>query len=425
MPKSSPKLWRAIFLLYIAVLPFASLPFINRTGSQLQLGDFVFLLCAAAWIVQERSAIFRWSRFHSCLAAYAIAVTISASISEAFAFSAVKAVGKFYLIAIAILTWHFVDSLDSLRRLTLAWLAATAVVVSAGVLGTAAFYAGLRNPDVNLVLHHTFGSLPSGNYPRMEGFFEFPAILCNYLGISWMLALMAATAGWIRWRTAAIIGLPLFTVDALTLTPGLGGIFLSTGVFIYVWLKGLSKLTRIAALAGGILIAAVSFASAAVALFRFTDGRMTIPLLAGDIFPSHRSTAWATAFETFTQHPLFGRGVGMPVSNAVVTDPAGGVHLLADAHNTYLSVLGETGVIGFAAFSLIVFAAATALRRARTAYANHAIPLCLLLALADAFFFQSLVGSFEDSRHVWVLFGTAAAAGRISESEKVRSTESM
>src|SRR5204863_5809010 len=118
------------------------------------------------------------------------------------------------------------------------------------------------------------------------------------------------------------------------------------------------------------------------------------------IVPSVRVYAWRSALETFLHRPLFGRGVGMPVANAVFTDPSGEGHLLTDAHNTYLSVLGETGLLGFVSFlSIVCFAAVNLICWKPDSDAEKIIRLCVLLAMLDAFFYQSLIGSYEDMRH--------------------------
>ena len=38
---------------------------------------------------------------------------------------------------------------------------------------------------------------------------------------------------------------------------------------------------------------------------------------------------------------------------------------------------------------------------------HKTIKFCLILALIDAFFYQSMTGSYEDMRHLWFLLGLA------------------
>ena len=100
----------------------------------------------------------------------------------------------------------------------------------------------------------------------------------------------------------------------------------------------------------------------------------------------------------------------MPIADSRYTDPSGNNQLLTDAHNTYISVLGETGLVGFITFFSIVGFILYGLRQRDSESEFYGIvKLCLLLAFADAFFYQSLTGSYEDARHLWALFGISAA----------------
>jgi O-antigen ligase len=102
--------------------------------------------------------------------------------------------------------------------------------------------------------------------------------------------------------------------------------------------------------------------------------------------------------------------VGLPVSSAPYVNPSGGRGTLTDAHNTYLSLAGESGLLGILAFGgIIVFLLWRVLPLQLNGPINLVIKTYLVLALVDAFLFQSLVGSFEDTRHLWVLFGMLAA----------------
>jgi O-antigen ligase len=164
------------------------------------------------------------------------------------------------------------------------------------------------------------------------------------------------------------------------------------------------------ALAIGILISAVFLFLATFTFFAYSPTGSKIPLLSGEISSSHRAQAWSTSIETFLENPIAGRGVGEPVARALFTDPSGYPQKLTDAHNTYISVLAETGIVGFLAyFSIIGFVTIGLLRQAPLNNRQNAMKFCLLIALADAFFYQSLTGSYEDARHLWVLFGLAAA----------------
>ncbi len=392
-----------LFVLFVFTLPFAAS--FNFFGAPVQISDLVFLATAIVWSIAfvTRRGTLRFDRFYVCLAAYAIAVTLSTITSDDPTQSSVKLAGKFLLIGIAFVTYNIVNSFAVMKRAVQAWLLSAGVMLFLCLLGVILFYAGLHDPAQNFVVHEGYGSLPPGNYPRIEGFFSYPAILCNFLAVTWMLMLSSRSAGWIRRPLFWPIAAALFIVDAFTLTPGLGGIFLATGIFLR------EKLTRRPgrfAVASGLLIATAFLFVTTYIPFTNNHARTA------------RIDAWQTAFATFLHDPFLGRGVGMPVAYAQFTDPSGATRLLTDAHNTYLSLLGETGLVGFATFLSIVFVATWNLLDWKPAKESFkTIRLCLLLAMLDAFLYQSLTGSFEDARHIWVLFGMAAAAKLMQNGE--------
>jgi O-antigen ligase len=424
---SKLKIEEWLFISFAATLSFATLLQFSFLNERVQLSDSIFLAAAIVWglAVALRRKNLRWSWFYLCLAAYAAAVILSAITSVNPAQSAVKLAGKFYLIGIAFLTFNLVTSTEFLRKILQAWLLGVSFALFFSLLGIILFYAGLKDPSQNLVLHPIFGSLPAGDYPRIEGFFYYPAMFCNFLGVSWMFAVLLVSAGWLKTRYFWLFGIALFIVNAFTITPGLGGIFLSTGYFLQKKLKQSQRLllSRLV-LAASLLVAAAFLFVASVTLFAYTPSGSRVPLTNGEFSPSHRAEAWRTAFETFLQNPITGRGVDMSVAESEYTDPSGNYQLLTDAHNTYISVLAETGLIGFLTFfGIVIFVTLNLIPRRSEDKFHKTIKFCLLLALVDAFFYQSLTGSFEDARHLWFLFGLAAAVGENNSFQTIKETQ--
>lgn len=402
-----------LYVLFVASLPFASLFQLKFFGQSVQLSDLLFVGSAIVWVFSllTRRKDFVWSWFYLCLAAYALSAVLSTITSINPAQSSVKLLGKFYLVGIAFLTVNILTSGGVLIRVLQGWILGAGLALFLSLLGIVLFYAGLKDPSQNLVVHPVFGSLPSGNYPRIEGFFLYPAMLCNYLSVSWVFALLLVSVGWLKTHRFWIFSIALFVIDAFTLTPGLGGIFLVAGYFFGRKLEKAQKpvLGRWV-FATGILAASAFLFAAAFTVFTFSKDGIGIPLANGEIIASHRAVAWSGAFETFLQNPVFGYGIDMPVTKSRFTGPFGNRHILTDAHNTYLSVLGETGLAGFLTFmSIVCFLTWSLMRRDTKTEFHNIIRICLLLALLDAFFYQSLTGSYEDARHLWVLFGVIAA----------------
>lgn len=403
-----------LFVLFVFTLPFAT-PF-NIFGVSVQLSDLVFLAAAFGWVISfiTKRQPFRFNWFYLLLAAYAVAITLSTTTSVDPSKSSVKLAGKFLLLGIAFLTSNIVTSAGVLKRMLQAWLLGAGVVLFCSLLGIILFYAGLQDASQNIVVHRGYGSLPPGNYPRLEGLFSYPAILCNFLAVTWMFSLALWSIGSLRTRGFWLFAAALFIVDAFALTPGLGGIFLVTGYFLQEKLKAGSKqiFGRLAFVSGLLIAAAFLFVTSVTLFSNDTSGTR----IAQSIEPSARVHAWQTSFGTFSDNPVLGRGVGMPIANAEFTDPSGSTRFLTDAHNTYLSVLGETGLLGFLTFmSIICFVTMTLFRWQPESESYKTIKLCLLLAMLDAFFYQSLTGSYEDTRHLWILFGLAAAVGSLEK----------
>ena len=265
-----------------------------------------------------------------------------------------------------------------------------------------------------------------GNYPRIEGFFLYPAMLSNFLGISWIFLLVLGTAGWVRNSRSAIIAVGMLIVNAFTLTPGLGGIFITSGFWIRHRLVQRGKRgVGTAVLGVGILVAALFLFVAAFTFMAYGPAGARLPILSGELTPSHRAIAWRTAFATFASHPILGYGVGMPVASVEFIDPSGDRQYLTDAHNTYLSVLGETGIFGFAAFFGMISFVVVGLIRSLSDGLNGMLRLGMLLAICDALLYQGITGSYEDSRHVWVLLGIAAAAPSVFQYQQRRSDRDL
>jgi O-antigen ligase len=88
--------------------------------------------------------------------------------------------------------------------------------------------------------------------------------------------------------------------------------------------------------------------------------------------------------------------------------------LLTDAHNSFLSVAAQNGIIGLAAFLFLVgLLLRRWIRELRTTSFTSILAL-VGLAFLCSFVYQGLTGSYEDARHLWVLIGIFVAAERIS-----------
>jgi len=173
---------------------------------------------------------------------------------------------------------------------------------------------------------------------------------------------------------------------------------------------------RAAGLAVGIAVALLFLVAAAVTPINHSTAPFVIGVPGTDLVvaPSGRFLAWAAAAAEFARHPLIGHGIGIHAVNVQFHAPAGNLQTLADAHNMFLNIAAQAGVIGLAGLALLI----ACIVRLGSPWGAlpaglHMVRLCLSLTLLTALVYQGLSGSFEDARHLWVLLGLLLAAYRL------------
>jgi O-antigen ligase len=148
-----------------------------------------------------------------------------------------------------------------------------------------------------------------------------------------------------------------------------------------------------------------------------------IPVLDLTLAPSGRLMIWTDAVRNFLAHPLTGRGIGVDPVLVHYLDPSGVYETSTDAHNVFLSIAVQCGIVGLAAFLLLareLVARTLPLRIAGDASAivRTGVGAGLLIALL----YEGLGGSFEDSRHLWAAFGLLIASDRIARTRALPET---
>jgi hypothetical protein len=88
---------------------------------------------------------------------------------------------------------------------------------------------------------------------------------------------------------------------------------------------------------------------------------------------------------TWARQPLVGQGLGTPAADVTYLDASGRLQYHTDAHNTWLSIAAEKGLVGVAAFAVLLVLAAAALLRVapRVAGRGHRGRLGVRLPGAD------------------------------------------
>lgn len=412
---------RWLFLLLVVSLPLVRPFAIDIRGLQVPATDFIFIAVFVLWLIAllRGETRFETSKLYFFLGIYAVALTVSTIFSTEPQRSILKLPGEFYLLSLAILTFNLVRDEKFFRRTTYAWLLGTMLTVLASLTGFVLFYLGLKTQSANYFLSH-IGSLPEGNYPRIQALFANPNMLANYLNVSLMFAVVAGKNGWLGKISARVVQTGIWFAGVWSLSPGLGGMLLSIGIWCWADLRqkkrfALSKLC----LASALFFAVVIFASTLVSPDTGNTQRdLSMPFTERKLEPSVRVLVWENAWQRFVEHPLVGRGTGTNAAQFQYQTISGTNQLLLDAHNMWLNVLGQTGLFGIAAFSALVFYLILRCRFRFPILDNrNFIHLALSSAFVGAFLYQGLSGSFEDARHLWILFGMLAGISTSWKSE--------
>jgi putative inorganic carbon (hco3(-)) transporter len=370
---------------------------------------FAIGLRGLAWL--GGGAPLRWSGFHLWLLAFIVAM--AAACVHAIPFrpptsgeplaclmplpSVGSYVGKFlgicYLALLALVTSDLVMCRSWLKRVVLAWLVGASLASLVSIITILAFYLSPGAEWFETFLNH-YGSLLPGPYPRVRSLFNYASMLCNFLCIAMCLLWAARASGWIRRSVFRIQMTMLLIALAATETPGLGGAALAAGMMGWWTFQERSPTLARTLAATGVAAAAVMLAITCVSL--------TAPL----DMPSQRWLLWTQAMQTWLAHPWRGIGLGLPVAGLSIVVPSGDQLWLSNAHNTWLSVAGQTGIPGlFTLVGLSAWLMRSGWQTVRASGAADMLPRALMLAFAVAFLYDGMSGSFEDARHLWVLMG--------------------
>lgn len=406
------------FFLLIFSLGFMQ-PQVEIRGISITVTDLIFLIVCGIWFLGLvcRKLDVRFDRIYFLFALYALGLLLSATFSENPRLSIFKYLGEIYLIGLAVMTLNLVRRTDMVKKVVFVWLAASAVSAAVATMTVVMFYLGTSNFLTDFSLHD-FGSLPPGNYPRIQSTFLYPSMLCNYFTVSLMMLLAARRLAWVSRSMFTILIIGFAITIAFTLTPGIGGVFLTVGIWFWFVLKdakrtALSKL----ALSGGVFAPLCFLVVSTFTVFNSPTSPYYYSIAGVRIDPTQRLLTWGGALHTFIEHPIFGKGLGLGVANVMFMPPSGRMQLLTDAHNIWLSIAGQSGLFGLISLVLICVAIIWRSRLFDLDASNDlsVIRWSLGIAFVSVFLYQGLVGSFEDARHLWVLIGLILAVGRTAD----------
>ncbi len=405
----------ALFLILILSLGFMK-PAVTTTFAELTPTDLIFPFVFICWLIATvmRFSPFRWHSAFWMFALYFAALLLSSIFSTNPDLSYRKLAGETYLILLAILTANLVTTFKRMKLVLMAWTAGATFPLLIAVLGIVLYYVMPGSSLLPDITYH-YGAVPMGNFPRISSTFISASMFCNYLTVTLIVALISVEMRWLR-RTPALALVVVISIAAVfTVSIGLGGLFLGAGLWIYFAGRG-RTVPRLGLIASSIVafcflaIAPIALSVQATSPFTFE-----IPLL-GTFSPSSRMLVWTDAVNTFIASPVTGKGLGTGVAGVVYQNSDGGWSLLTDAHNMFLNVAAQSGIIGLMGLLTIIAAVL------KTAFGDRepgreitTVRVGLGIAFVSAFVYEGLTGSFENARHLWVLIGLVIAAANIPD----------
>ena len=376
---------------------------------------FVALLLAIAFEALTGKLRLEWRREYWVLAAYVACFVPSLLATPHIGQSSFKLLTQVYLAALAIVTATLIRDERQLKRAVIAWLVATAIVAAISVTSLAIFPFAPESALVGYARFH-FGTLQPGPYPRLSSTFLNANMACNYLSVSAALLLAARACGWLSRRASLTLFAGIVLAALATISAGLGGVALIAGVWLWLGFRDQRPTASRFALGAALVVAAAFVVALAVTpIVHPTAGFvMTVPGTDLVLAPSARWMLWSASLAEFARHPLIGHGIGIDATYVRYLDPSRNLQIQTDAHNVFLNIAAQTGLIGLLGLGALIAFAFHLARPWRPDGSMAAIRVALGLSFLGGLVYQGLGGSFEDARHLWVVLGLLIAASRLS-----------
>jgi O-antigen ligase len=305
------------------------------------------------------------------------------------------------LFVLLLIMWDLFDSENSIR------VALQAYVLGAFITTGGVIYAFLTVGEVRFAEHQRYQALS----------FETD-------GVALILAI-AAPAAWylatspslghpppLRVLNYAYVPLALFAL-ILTGTRGAAIASIPTALFVLWSLRRAAPTARLLAFAAiGIAVAMVLWFAPREPLARIGTA-VTVTDLSGGAL-SGRWHIWTQSTHAFFHRPIAGAGVDAhrAAVQSSLDDLTAYKKAEKEAHNTYLSVLVEMGLVGFFLFATIIVIVLTRLREFSGWQAWYWRTQLAVLAIGG----MSL--SLEDSKSVWIMTSLCVASAALLDSRE-------
>ena len=284
-----------------------------------------------------------------------------------------------------------------------AWLLGTAVCLAV------TWFGALLGPEaLQARVFYSGGSIRGLPMPRLSGPFPHPNMFGDYLVVSGAIL-------WARWSAVrevlgwgAVVAAWLLTGTLLLTVSSawLGAGVLLTGIGLITMRQRDGRLSLRWKRPAPFVLVVIG-----IILFTMTLAGLVLPMgveVAGLSITGSgiRPSIWASALEAFKEAPI--GGVGASPFLAIAADPLDGTGVANswDAHNVYLSILAQFGLVGATLFAGAVLMPVRTLVREGTTR-RHVVLVIAVLAVGV----HGIAIANEDFRHLWALLGLIALAG--------------
>ena len=285
-----------------------------------------------------------------------------------------------------------------------------AVLASASLASVAAI---LQWADADRLFQDAIALAPVERETRVTAYFGDPNYLGAYLAITASLAVAMAVVINMRWLRVALLALAGFYSIALSLTLSRGAIVaLLAGVVTAAFMRGLR--TGVAVLGSTAALFVVGYPIFADA--RFGDSGSNVGSgLVGQLASSGRLANWLDGLDLFSSSPIFGIGFGR-FSQETFSGLA--------AHNWFVEVLAELGIVGLTLWLLFTFA--LVLELAHSTWAARTVGFAVLAAWVVGSLSIEIPKVYQISAPVLITVAAALSASwweaRLDESPTNRPT---
>jgi O-antigen ligase len=293
---------------------------------------------------------------------------------------------------------NLVDTREDLLVLLKTWLWASVMVGCTGIYGSLAFQmTGVHNPFAH--------------WYRAQGTFDDSNGYAMYMALSFYLSLLyRRLAGNPRW----VWGVAAVQIAGFWFAGSRGGMlgFLASLTAYFTLVSSWRTKLRAAVMAGvaATPLLLVDDWNALLAATPITERLTTATVDLNNPEAAQRRGLWEQALDDFRRSPLLGVGRG----NFGQLRP-GGPTGYAHAHNTYLGILGDTGLLGFLTYALLVGSAAGPLLLQHPWFSSGAwwTPAAILLTALVQIAMSGMTVSIENHRALWMLLGMSECFRRL------------